>query len=101
MSDDHAEDISKHVRTYMIVFGSLLVLTVVTVAIYYLKLSVPMAITLALFIATIKGSLVACYFMHMISEKKLIYWIMLLTVLFFIPLLLLPVLTSVTNHPGS
>ena len=32
-----------------------------------------MAIAVALFIATIKGSLVACYFMHLISEKKLIY----------------------------
>jgi caa(3)-type oxidase subunit IV len=44
-------------------------------------------------IATVKGSLVACYFMHLISEKKLILWVMLLTVVFFIVLLLVPVLT--------
>ena len=31
-----------------------------------------MAIAVALFVATIKGSLVAGYFMHLISEKKLI-----------------------------
>ena len=47
MSDDHAADIDKHVRTYiLIVFAALLVLTVVTVAVSYLDLSVPMAIAL-------------------------------------------------------
>ena len=79
----------------MIVFGSLMVLTVVTVGVYYLDLSVGVAIALALTIATIKASLVACYFMHLISERKLIYWVLILTVAFFIPLLLLPVLTSI------
>ena len=33
----------------------------------------------SLFIATVKGSLVACYFMHLISEKKLIYFILIFT----------------------
>ena len=31
MSDAHADDIRKHVKTYMMVFGTLMVLTVVTV----------------------------------------------------------------------
>ena len=35
--------------------------------------------TVALLVATIKGSLVACYFMHLISEKKLIYAVLALT----------------------
>ena len=35
----------------------------------------------------------ACYFMHLISEKKLIYAVLGLTVVFFIALLALPVLT--------
>ena len=101
MSDDHAIDIDKHVRTYLLVFVALAVLTVVTVAVYHLDLSVPMAITVALIIATVKGSLVACYFMHLISEKKLILWVLLMTVAFFFTLLLLPVLTSLIDHPGS
>ena len=46
-----------------------------------------------MFVATIKGSLVACYFMHLISEKKLILAVLVLTVAFFVPLLALPVLT--------
>ena len=91
--DHHAADIDKHVRIYISVFVALMVLTIVTVAISYLDLSVPMAVTLALLVATIKGSLVACYFMHLISEKKLIYAVLVLTVVFFIALMALPAIT--------
>ena len=90
---DHAVDIDKHVRVYITVFVALMVLTVVTVAVSYLHLSTPMAVTVALFVATVKGTLVACYFMHLISEKKLIYAVLALTVVFFIALMALPVLT--------
>jgi cytochrome c oxidase subunit IV len=90
---DHAADIDRHVRIYITVFVALMVLTVVTVAVSYLDLPVGTAVTLALIVATIKGSLVACYFMHLISEKKLIYAVLILTLAFFIPLLALPVLT--------
>jgi cytochrome c oxidase subunit IV len=41
----------------------------------------------------IKGSLVAGFFMHLISEKKLIYAVLALTVAFFIVLLFVPVIT--------
>ena len=70
-------------------------LTIVTVAVSYLHLPVKAAIAVALLIATVKGSLVACYFMHLISEKKLILWVMLLTVAFFVVLLLVPTFTVV------
>ncbi len=93
MSTDHAADIDRHVRIYITVFVALMVLTIVTVAIAELHLPVPIAISVALLVATIKGSLVACYFMHLISEKKLIYAVLLLTVFFFAALLALPVLT--------
>jgi cytochrome c oxidase subunit 4 len=89
----HAADIDKHVRIYISVFVALMVLTIVTVAISYLHLPLFWAVTLALVVAAIKGSLVACYFMHLISEKKLIYAVMALTVAFFIVLLALPTLT--------
>ncbi len=68
-------------------------LTIITVAVSYLDLSTPMAIAVALFIATIKGSLVACYFMHLISEKKLIYAVLGVTAFMFVALMILPVLT--------
>jgi cytochrome c oxidase subunit IV len=93
MTSDHAADIDKHVRIYITVFVALMVLTIVTVAIAELHLPVPIAVTVALLVATVKGSLVACYFMHLISEKKLIYAVLGLTVVFFVALLALPVVT--------
>jgi cytochrome c oxidase subunit 4 len=98
VTSDHAVDIDRHVRVYITVFVALMVLTIVTVAISRLHLSVPIAVTVALIVATIKGALVACYFMHLISEKKLIYAVLGLTVAFFIPLLALPVITHFNGY---
>ena len=86
-------DIDKHVRVYITVFVALMALTLITVAVSYLDLSTPMAITVALFIATVKGSLVACYFMHLISEKRLIYVVLVITAIKFVALLALPAIT--------
>ena len=98
----HAEEIDRHVRTYMFVFGALLVLTLLTVAAwYFLHLSVGMTIALALFIATIKGSLVASYFMHLISERKLVLGVLALTAVFFFVLLLVPMFTSMADQVRS
>ena len=96
-TSDHAADIDRHVRVYITVFVTLMALTIITVAISYLHLPLPLAVTAALLVATIKGSLVACYFMHLISEKKLIYAVLGLTAVFFVVLLALPV---VTVHNG-
>ena len=57
-----------------------------------------MAVTVALFVATIKGSLVACYFMHLISEKKLILVVLLVTASCFVALLALPVITHSNGY---
>ena len=92
-TSDHAADIDRHVRIYITVFVALMVLTIITVAISYLHLPIAAAVSVALLVATIKGSLVACYFMHLISEKKLIYAVLLLTIVFFAALLALPVVT--------
>ena len=86
---DHA-DIDRQVRTYILVFASLMALTFVTVAISYLHLPAPAAIGLALVVASIKGGLVAGYFMHLLSERKLIYWVLWFTISCFIAVLLLP-----------
>ena len=88
MGSSH-EDIQKHVKTYYMVFGALAVLTVVTVAVAYIHLSIVPALIVALFIAMIKGGLVACYFMHLISEKKVIYWTLAITVVFLICMFIL------------
>jgi len=92
-TSDHAADIDRHVRVYITVFVALMVLTIVTVAVSRFHLAVPIAVTVALLVAIVKGSLVACYFMHLISEKKVIYAVLALTAFFFAALLALPVFT--------
>jgi cytochrome c oxidase subunit 4 len=98
MPGDHAADIDRHVRIYVTVFVALMVLTIITVAISRVHLPIPIAVTLALFVATIKGALVACYFMHLISEKKVIYGVLVLTVVFFVALLALPAITHSNGY---
>jgi len=93
MTSDHAADIDRHVRVYITVFVALMALTIITVVVSRFHLPLPIAVTVALLVATVKGSLVACYFMHLISEKKLIYAVLAVTVVFFIVLLFVPVVT--------
>ena len=58
----HGEaEIRKYVKTCIAVFSSLMVLTVVTVAISYVHLDTPSAIAVALIVATVKASLVALF----------------------------------------
>ena len=97
VAGDHAADIDKHVRIYITVFVALMVLTIITVLISRVHLPVPLAVSVAMLVAIIKGSLVACYFMHLISEKKLIYAVLGLTFAFFVVLLALP---SITHADG-
>ena len=66
------EEFKKHLKSYYVVFVALICLTAVTVGVSYLKLERPVAIAVALIIATIKAGLVASVFMHLISEKKVI-----------------------------
>lgn len=90
MAGHSAEEIKKETRIYILVFVSLAALTLITVGVSYLDLGVGAGIALALFIAAIKGSLVAAFFMHLLSERKLIYAVLLLTLVFFVALLVLP-----------
>ncbi|MGB7220448.1 MAG: cytochrome C oxidase subunit IV family protein [Vicinamibacterales bacterium] len=92
MHSDPAE-VKKSVRSYMMVGAMLLVFTVITVAVNQIELAVPLAITVALIIAGMKGTMVAAIFMHLSHEKKWIYGTLLLTVVFFIVLMFVPLLT--------
>ncbi len=84
------EVIDKRVRAYFLVGTSLLFLTGLTVAVAFMQMPSVLAVTVALVIATLKGSLVAGFFMHLISERKIIYGVLLLAVVFFIALLFGP-----------
>jgi cytochrome c oxidase subunit IV len=92
MSTHHAHDIHQEVRRYLTVFGCLLAGTTATVGAYYLHLpSLALTIAVALFIATVKALLVAGYFMHLISERKMIYGLLAATFFFVSGLMYLTV----------
>lgn len=93
MSSEHLspEAVKKHVQIYIRVFAALAALTVVTVGVSYLHLPVVWAVVVALIIASIKSSLVAAFFMHLISEKRIIWWLLVLAIPLFLTLLLTPV----------
>src|SRR5262252_23572 len=88
-----AEEVQKSVRKYMMIGAALLVFTGITVAASYLNLAVPAAITVALIIAAMKGSMVGSVFMHLSHEKRWIYGALILTAVFFVALLFLPLFT--------
>jgi cytochrome c oxidase subunit 4 len=94
-----AQEVRKHVKIYIFVFMALAFLTIVTVLVSYLKLAILPAVIVALFIASIKASLVALFFMHLIDEKKLIYAALIVTAVFLLALLFLP-LTGLWDSTG-
>ena len=91
------ESIRKHVKSYWMIGGALFLGTVITVAVNQVHLVIPLAIAVALIIATIKGSMVASVFMHLSNERKWIYGALLLTVAFFIVLMSVPLFTQMDN----
>lgn len=90
-------DIDKTIRSYKIVGVSLYALTVITVAVSYIELPPIGAVALGLAVALVKGTLVAGVFMHLFSEKFLIYWSLALTVFMFFAVLLGPLITELGN----
>jgi caa(3)-type oxidase subunit IV len=92
MHSDSAE-VKKSIRTYITVGLALLVFTGITVAANRFHFGVPVAVTVALLIATMKGSMVASIFMHLSHEKKWVYGALILTVLGFLILMTVPMFT--------
>jgi cytochrome c oxidase subunit 4 len=103
MSEDHSHNITKRVKIYMAVGAALIIGTIITVAAANVHLGILLGITVAIIIATVKGSLVAGYFMHLFSERKLIYGILALTAVFIVAMVGLILLTygdQQGQHPG-
>jgi len=74
-----------HMKEMVLVFGALIILTIITVKIAKLDFGgVAINISIALFIASIKGLLVALYFMHLKWEEKLIVFFAALSIPFLV-----------------
>jgi len=95
------DDVAHHIPIYWKVFWALIAGTVITVGLYSVHFeSVAVTIAIALFVASIKAFLVAGYFMHLLSEKKMIYGILAATVFFLIGLMALTIWGS-NDHPSN
>ena len=90
MSEQHTDHFAHHIRRYLLVFVALIIGTAFTVWASYIHFpSREINIGVALLIACCKAFLVAGYFMHLVSEKKMIYGILGFTVFFFCGLMAL------------
>ena len=89
--DDHAaHNVAKHVRKYLMIGAILVTFTAITVWLSYVDFGTQkMNITVAMIVATFKAGLVAAIFMHLSSEKQLIYRILIFTVFFVLGLFFL------------
>ncbi len=96
--EDH-ESLTLHVRRYLYVFYALLFGTLVTVGASYIPFgNHAINIAVALVIACGKASLVAGFFMHLISERKLIYGLLAFTACFFLGLMFL-IISAYADFP--
>jgi caa(3)-type oxidase subunit IV len=100
--EDYAHGVHQHVTRYLIVGGLLIVFTILTVALSYVDFGgffswlfhihiAPsrggqLNIIVALIVASIKVALVVLVFMHLAAEKRLIYRILIFTVIFVLGL---------------
>jgi cytochrome c oxidase subunit 4 len=91
-----------HHVNYFAIFGTLVVLTIITVAVAFVHIENELIkVLVALAIASVKAGCVALFFMHLKFEGKLIYTI------FIVPLLLCVLLTValipdvLLTHPGD
>ncbi len=98
-----AQDIQQELRKHFVIFGFLIALTIVNFFVSRLHLPPVMTVVSVLSIAAFQAFLVLCYFMHLISERKLIYFFLIITILCFVGLIFLPILgyfgvINGTNH---
>src|SRR5436309_10392085 len=85
----HHDHFQKHIKQAIGVFVALLVLTLVTVGASYIQLGHGGNIILAMIIATIKAAMVAAIFMHLMAEKRMVFRVLIFTVIFFAGLMFL------------
>jgi len=97
-----AHDIASHVKTYLKIGLTLVVFTIITVAISFVDFSVWFGghsnMIIGMAVATFKASLVGLIFMHLNAERPLIYKVLVFTTAFAIVLFVLFVYSHETEH---
>ena len=101
-TEEYAHEVRRHVRGYLMVGGTLLLFTLITVGLSYVDYGVLFShlfhinmseasgrkenVAVALLVATFKAGLVAAIFMHLSAEKRLIYRVLIFTGFFVLGL---------------
>lgn len=85
---EHGAHHGPGINTYYFIFGSLAVLTVLTVGVSRMNFSPAMAVIVAILIAMWKASLVMAFFMHLKYDPKVIHLICVVPIILTVGLLL-------------
>ena len=97
MSDSNGS--KAHPKIFWTVGAILFVLTAGTVWASTWEIGAGLGLAVALIIATVKGSMVANYFMHITSEKGIIAMVLIVTLFFFMLVFALPI-GEILDHAG-
>ncbi|MBI4886369.1 MAG: cytochrome C oxidase subunit IV family protein [Acidobacteria bacterium] len=84
-------------RFYIGIFGALVALTLITVLVSSLQLPTAPRVVFGLAVAGAKASLIVLFFMHLKSEREMVFWPLALTAFLFVFLLAF-VLWSEADH---
>jgi caa(3)-type oxidase subunit IV len=86
--DSH--DIERQKRKFLLVFAALIAFTFVTVGASYLHIeSTAVSVTVALVVSGVEALLVGGIMMHLFTERKIVYFVLALTFVFFTALMYL------------
>ena len=85
------QDLQAEVKKYIVIFGGLIFLLVCALAIKSMHLHLALSVFFILVIAAVQATLSACYFMHLMTERRLIFMVVIFclgNLLFMVALLL-------------
>ena len=87
---ENIEEIQKSIKKYMVIGATLIIFTIITVALSYVELPTHgLNILVGMIVATFKASLVALIFMHLNHERSVIYKVLAFTTVFAVVLFIL------------
>ena len=93
-------DLKSYIRLCAVVFVVVLITTASMIATSYANIGHG-KVALILAIAVVNAFLVAGYLMHLLSEKKMVYTVLIFTVIFFIGLMGLTMFAMNDFPPGT
>jgi cytochrome c oxidase subunit IV len=101
MSDHSPENFQGYGKRCLMIFGIVMIITLMMVGVHYAHLSVPAGIALTLAAALVNATLVAGYLMHIVSERKLTITVLLFTLFFFVMLFVLTIGARLSVPQGT